>query len=69
MDKTIDPDPQDFDTVDARYGTLPEAASVLERATHFRRAQASKLIRLYHRGDLSPEIRRYMRLLTEKDHE
>ena len=48
----IKPDPRDYESVRREYG---EPKTDAERADHYRLAQATKLLRLYNAGLLSPE--------------
>ena len=44
-DKTI-PDPEDYRTIERKFGRLPDNASDARRAQYHRLAQAQKLMRL-----------------------
>lgn len=46
--KPVKPDPQDFKAIERQYGRPPYNATDAEFAHHYRRAQAAKLIRMWH---------------------
>ena len=44
---SIQPEPQDFETVEKEFGPLPLDASEQEAAHRYRLAQATKIIRIF----------------------
>ena len=51
-DDKIIPDPEDYRTLERKFGRLPDNASDARRAQYYRLAQAQKLMRI--RGGAAP---------------